>query len=596
MAVDFDAELTRLAARIWRNAAGVYSRSGDETWLSGYNPVLTAWNSGLFDDLEMTRGFQAVSDPFSSANESSWATGGEEGRCSHATLKRVFGLPCRLPAVRLPPSTELAASARSAPFMVKLEELARWLGRDGRPVTRDRQLHGADAVDAVHWLNIRPNLLPYLWEHALVTGWFELVDGPDGYRSWAVLGKTAYRWAEGDILGALYVWSTVFASVLARTLEVNADQAPDAARLLDFQGQGVALAVMLFLARRTGLTAGDASDVIQDGAIGDPPTGRAKRAWDAWVSQFGDPARPLLRELAALHALTLPPNGDGILTLSPLAQGALRAQFMLDDIDIPVIPALGDLSAADLVELADVIRNAEFREESEAWFSRRNPGRAARDLLMYAASADARARLTAVNLVRRMGMAAGGAWVEAMGSPQLRGYARMALSGIATDPPGSRLPPLRNPDPDEMDAVAADLLSLIGGDDPDPGRVAVRFTEVIPAGEEGRAFGLLARSTHPDTRRLLELLGLYHPDRNIAREARKAARAAAKNGSSAQHEPMAGPRRQLTGPVSRSTVGSPPGRFQNLGSKPSYEQQADHSRRPPLLRPPGGRWEPRTGR
>jgi hypothetical protein len=568
MGGDFDAKLMGLAASIVRDAVQVYSRSDVETRLFGYNPVLTGWNSGMFGRLEMSRSFQEAAGSSQVGTGSIQAVGQKNAATSRATLMQLFHLPRRLPAVRLPPPPELAALARSAPIMVKLDELAQWLGREGRPVRPDHLLHDEDAADAVRRLDVRPDLLPYLWEHALVTGWFELADGPDRHRKWVVIGKTAYRWADGDVLGALHVWAAMFASVLARTLEVTADQAPEAARLLNFQGQGVALAVMLFLTRRTGLTTGDARDIVQDGAIGDPPAGRAKRAWDAWVRQFGDPAGPFLRELAGLRALILPRQEEGILTLSPLAQWALREQFMLDDISIRVIPALGDLSAADLVELVDGVSDAAFNAEFERWCSHRNPGRAARDLLMYAASANAQERLTAVNLVRRIGMAAGGAWVEAKESPQLRGYAYIELSMLATDSPESRQSLIRSIDPDDLNWLAADLFSLVGGDDdPNPERVAVQFAEAIPVGREEWFFGLLARSTHPDIGRILRLLSRYHPNRRLARHARKAARTVAKNRPSAEQEHMQVGDVNSIASMSPPSVGSFPGKLQTLGSQ-----------------------------
>ncbi len=511
--------LTNLAAGILRDAAQVYIWCDVGTWLSGYNPVLTAWNSGMFGDLEST------------AAEFSQASAQQSDATSQATLKRLFRLPDKLPPVRLPPAPELAALARSAPVMGTLEELARWLGRNGRAVTKDKLLHDADAADAVDWLGVQPGLFPYLWENALVTGWIELVDRPDGSGRRAVVGKTAYRWADGDVLGALHVWATVFAAVLATTLEVSADQAPRAARRLNFQGQGVALAIILFLARRTGLTTGDASDIVQDGAIGDQPTGSAKKAWDAWVRQFGDPASRLVRELVALRALAAPAQDDSILTLSPLAQWALREQLRLEGISIRVILSSGDLPVADLIELTEGVSRAEFNTEFEAWSGRRAADRAALDLLIYAASANAQARLTAVNLVRRLGPAAADAWLTAIvESPQLRGYAHMALSMMAADLPVSRLLMLNDPDPDNFAWVAADLLSLIGtAGNTDPGQLAARFAEAIPPGKESWALRQLAGGSYPGASLLLELLGRYHPEQSIAKEARKAARRTAKN-------------------------------------------------------------------
>lgn len=519
MAVHFDTRLTELAAWTLRDAAQVYRWCDEETGLSGFNPVLTAWNSGMFSDLDVTavKSVQAGTREIDVVRRS-------------ATIRRLFRLPSRLPAVLLPPPPELGAMARSAPIMIKLVEFARWVARDGRTVAEDGLLPEADASDASQWLGTPAGLLPYLWEYALVTGWLELVDVPNTGRRRLIVGETAYRWADGDDLGGLRVWAVVFAAVLARTLEVFADQAPAAARRLNFQGQGVALAVMLFLARRTGLTVGDASDIVQDGAIGDEPTGSAKKSWDAWVREFGDPARRLIRELVALGALVPPPDQDGILTMSPLAQWALREVLRIDGISIQVIVASGDLTPADLIELTAGLSAAEFNAEFEAWSGRRPVGQPARDLLIYAASADPRTRITAVSLARRLGPAAADAWLAAMESPQLRGYAQLALSAVAAELPVAMLPALNDPDPDSFAWVASDLFFVIGSaDDPDPGRVAAWFADAIPAGQEGWALLQLARGTYPGARSLLGLLGRYHPDHSIAKDARKAARAAAKN-------------------------------------------------------------------
>jgi hypothetical protein len=517
--VDFDTRLTDRAAGILRDAVEVYSRCEAEAWLSGYNPVLTAWNSGMFGDLRMPNSLQTVNGHSRDAE-----------RRDGVTLKRLFRLPQRLPAVLLPPAAELAELARSAPIMVKLEELARWLGRNGRPVTPDGLLPDADAADAADYLGVRPDLMPYLWEYALVSGWIDLVGEPDGRRRGAVLGDTASRWADGDASGTLHVWATVFASVLTTTLEVYADQAPQAARRLNFQGQGVALAVILFLARRTGVTESDASDIVRDGAIGDPPSRRASKDWDVWVQQFGDPAQRLVRELAKLRAVVPPGQEDGHLALSPLAQWALRQQLGLDDIAIRIILTSGELSVPDLVALAGGVSDAEFSQEFDAWSRHQLPDRAALDLLKYASSTNARARLTAINLVRRLGPAAGDAWLRAIGRPELRGYARMALSAMEGDlPPAARRRLANYQDSGDWNWVAADLLSLIGrDDDPDPQRVMIRFAETVPVGQEGWAIREMADDAGRDTQEVLELLARVHPDPTIAKEARKAARVAAR--------------------------------------------------------------------
>ena len=551
MAVDFDTKLTGLAAQILREAARLHGKSDVTSWLSDYNPVIAAWSPGMFGGLGMTNSFQAATGSFQASTGSlatltgslqaltgSFQTVGREAvSTDRTTLRGLFGLPLKLPGVRLPSDQELALTARSAPVMVHLEALAKWLGHKGRLITADDLLDTADATDAVRSLRIRPDYLRCLWELALVSGWIALADGADGRRSWAVLGPTAYRWADNDALGTLHVWAAVFAAVLAVTLDVTTYQTPGVKRWQKFQGQGPALAVLMFLARRIGLTMDDVTGFVRTGAIGEVPTGRARKTWDAWVHRFGDPARRLLTELAALHAVVVPASGEGIVTLAPLAQWALREQFTFERINVPVVRRSAQLSAADLIGLTGGLSDAEFDAEFRGWLTRCGSDRAAQELLLYAGSTNPEARLIAVKLVRQIGPAAIHAWLNAMQQPELRGYARIALSMMAADLPESSLPLVLNPNPDDLDGVARDLLLLIGDDDiPDPDRIEALFAEIAPKGEEEWIIGLLAGGRHSDVARLLELIGHHYPDRRLAKSARKAARVAAKNRPSARRE------------------------------------------------------------
>ncbi len=109
--------------------------------------------------------------------------------------------------------------------------------------------------------------------HVLRAGGSRIVDSADGsVRTRVVIGRTAWRWTDGDDLGAAHVWAAVFAAVLATALEVAAAEDPRASRKLSFDGQGTAMAVMQFLARPGGLTLSDAEDLVRDSAIGDQPT------------------------------------------------------------------------------------------------------------------------------------------------------------------------------------------------------------------------------------------------------------------------------------------------------------------------------------
>jgi hypothetical protein len=511
--------LSGLAGQILREAVRAYDTDDIERLVVGYNPVLAAWNTGMFAAAgDMTGSFRTIG----------FAAVGQDPEVS---LSRVFRLGKRLPAVRLPAAAELAVQARSAPLMARLEALASWLGQDGRPVTAADELLPADAAEAARAMGIGPEHLPYVWEYALTARWVEFEDGPGEDQSRAVPGFTAWRWAGGDDVSTLRAWTVVFSSVLAQAMEVSAALDPRAAKKLKFQGQGVVVAVLLFLDRRTGMTASGMRDVVRAGALSGRKSARARRPWDAWIRDHGDPVRWLLSELAALRAVELPRGADGDVQLAPLALWSLREQLRLEGIEIPQITATkGELRAADLVALADSVPEAEFEAEAGAWVTALGADRAARDLLAFAAFSGPQLRLVAVNLTRRLGSGAQQAWRDAMQRPELRGYARIALSALAADLPDNTVPLILEPEPDDLTWVATDLLALACGEqDPDPDEIAAQFAEAVPPGEEAWLIDQMSRGSHPDVVQVLTVLGRYHPDRRVAKLARRAAREAARN-------------------------------------------------------------------
>jgi hypothetical protein len=542
MAVDFDTKLSGLAAEILRDAVEGFDR--DDIGAS----LLAASQMSLFTGKgDVTGSFSAVTGSFSAVTGSFPALTGSFPALTGAfaaigteadqgvSLKKVFGLGAKLAPVRLLPHAQLAAHARSAPLMGKLEALASWLGR-GRLVGSEDELSDADATEAARWIGVPRGYLSYLWEYALTSGWFELDDEPRSDRTWAVLGDIARRWAEGDDEGALRVWSVVFAAVLAQALEIAVSWDPDASRKLRFEGQGVVVAMMLFLARRAGLPLADVRNLVMEGAVGERPSSRTRRAWDGWVRKHGDPARLLVSELTALRAVAVREWDGGAVGLTPLAVWALREQVMRDGVKVPVLSTrMEEMSAASLVMMADGLSEEEFGADSAAWVASRGPDRAARDLLTFAAFGQPQARLVALNLVRGIGLSAHRAWRDAIERPELRAYARIALSLMAAELPASTLPLATEPTPDDLIAVAGDLLALAcGQESPDPQEVAEQFRAAIPERAQAWILDLMSRSSHPQVVAVLKALGRRHPDRSFAKEARKAARCAARNMAAAK--------------------------------------------------------------
>jgi hypothetical protein len=185
------------------------------------------------------------------------------------------------------------------------------------------------------------------------------------------------------------------------------------------------------------------------------------------------------------------------------------------------------MTAADLAALHGGVLPAEFEAISGRWIAVHGGQRASAALLAFAADADAADRLVAVGVVRGLGEAAAPAWREGLRRPEIRPYARIELTRLASERADNTMPLVLEPDPDDLTWLATDLLALAcGEDDPDPDLIAAQFREAVPAGDEEWILKVMSMGSHPDVVRVLTVLGKHHPDKRVARDARKAAHAA----------------------------------------------------------------------
>ena len=493
-----------------------------DRWLIAHNPMLTAGDFGTFP---------VGTFPASLRGASAEGTTQDEAR-------KALRLPDRLPAIWLPPEGDLAVAARGARLADLLAGLVSWVGR-GRPLAKGEALAAADAAEAARWLGVSDGDLRLLWEYARAACWVELAAGGDG-RMYAVPGEMAASWLHDGSRtdeGTLRAWTALLAAVLASTLDFAVSLSPVGQGTLSFQGQGSLAAVKLFLARgEGGLTAERVRDQVVHGAVGDLAMGRIRKQLDARAGTPADPVRMLIDQLASLEAVEASPARDGRIRLTPLAQRALRIELSAAGVNIPVVPAdPSAMTAADLVALHGGMLSAEHGQLAEHWIAARGPRRAAGELLDFAAGADAAARLVAIGVVRGMGDSAAPAWRDGLKRPEVRPYARIELSRLAGEGKDSTMPLVLEPNPDDLTWLATDLLALAcGADDPDPELIAAQFREAVPGAAEEWIFGLMSMGSHPDVVRVLTVLGRYHPDRRVAREARKAAHRAAAQRSAAQ--------------------------------------------------------------
>jgi len=461
-------------------------------------------------------------------------------------LKEAFGLPDRLPPLRLPPEPELAAMSRAAPLLGQVRRLAEWVA-PGRDVTEDGELTAEDTIAAARELGIPvpvkadtglealPGMpdppavtsmedvpeLARLWDIAFDAGFLELDLDGDHMEP----GAEVDCWPGGTDEEVLEVWSMTLPCVLNR-LEDDADLDEGLAELLDFTDAGWALMVALFLVKGEGMPVRGASDLIRQAATDELTPDEAQEAWQAWTQAHGDPADYLLGMLRELGAVSLdqPPGeaaeDEPVARLTPLGTWAMRELLVEDDVEIPVLPPTDQMTAADLVAAADGLDEEEFDAETTAWLELRAPDVAASELLAVAADGDPAERLLAVGAAQKLGAAAEPAWRDSLGRPELRPYAKIALTQIAGGDPGVTMLPGLEPDPGDIAWMLTDTLAATS-DDPD--ELPQRIRDSIPPGQEQQAFDAISLSPHPDAASVLSLIGKHHPDKQIAKAARKSA-------------------------------------------------------------------------
>ncbi|MFE6866817.1 hypothetical protein ACFVFS_09685 [Kitasatospora sp. NPDC057692] len=210
----------------------------------------------------------------------------------------------------------------------------------------------------------------------------------------------------------------------------------------------------------------------------------------------------------------------GLVRLTPLGQYGIRQWLLEDGYDAPLVGDLARGDAAELLRGVSEAANVLPEEELKVWVAGREPVAAARELLAAARGIDAYApmrRLLCHSALTLLGAPAEPAVREVLDDPELGGGARAWLVslGVADVPAPDRAMALWT----VVDAFAAQLLDT--GGDPDQLRDLV--AELPVTDEPGGYFGELWRVEHPYTADVLEAVGELHPDRAVAKEARKAA-------------------------------------------------------------------------
>ncbi|MEV7129542.1 hypothetical protein [Streptomyces sp. NPDC093260] len=469
-----------------------------------------------------------------------------------------------LPPVRLASEPELARDALATPLLARAARLARWAG----PATRidaggalvEEQLPAAAEALGLSGDDAAAEASE-AWRTAVDTGLVEITDEDTGA---VAAGAELRLLTGGSPRDVLTVWLSALDAVLADAAVPDLDgliDAMDEGGTVDFgslQWDPQAEAEFLdgVLTNLYLLTVGEdrpggpvplpalAASVIVPSDMGEPTNDMLQQVSDAMMrldDQFRllEPVglveyRPvdeaLLGEGDAEDEDGSGAGGDpsapvdevdvsryGMVRLTPLGLYGVRARLLDAGHDAPAVGDLADKGADALLDGTAAFPPAAAHAETEQWLALREPLAAATELLAAARGTDAGAplrRLRCQQALSLVGPAAEPALRDVLDDRELGGLARVWLTerGLADVPP-----------PTEnmifwltIDTVAAQLAA--------EGDSAELHALVQGLAEQHSGFFAAAwRVDHPQTADVLEAMGRLHPDKRIAKEARKAA-------------------------------------------------------------------------
>ncbi|MFE9625884.1 hypothetical protein [Streptomyces sp. NPDC006527] len=460
-----------------------------------------------------------------------------------------------LPPVRLHPEAELARDALSTPLLSRAARLARWAGPDTR-VDAGGGLVEEQLPTAAEVLGLTGDeaaaYASEAWRIAVDAGLVEIADEEAGT---VTAGEDLALLTGGSPDDVLAVWLGALEAVLAEASVPDLDELIEAMdeggevdfSRLDWDPEAEAAFLDGVLGNLYLLTAGEdgpgggpvplpalAASVIVPGDMSEPTNDILEQVSDAMM-RLDDQFR-LLEPIGLVvyqpvdEALMGEPEEEpaapvdetdvsryGMVRLTPLGQYGLRARLLEYGFEAPAVGDLADKGADALLDGSASYGPHAARAETEQWLARREPVAAARELLAAARGSDEGAPLRRLRCQQALSLVGGQAEPavrEVLDDPELGGLARVWLSELgAADVPA--------PSEDmvfwlTIDTVAAQL-------------AAEGNSEELQGLVEGLAqqhsgfFAAAWRVEHPATADVLEAMGRLHPDKRIAKEARKAA-------------------------------------------------------------------------
>ncbi|WP_033317880.1 hypothetical protein [Streptomyces yerevanensis] len=460
-----------------------------------------------------------------------------------------------LPPVRLTSEAELARDALATPLLSRAVRLARWAGPDTRVGAGgelvEEQLPGAAAELGLEGEDAAA-FASEAWRVAVDTGLVEIVDEEEGTVAKGAELALVTSGAPADVLG---LWLGALDTVLADASVPDLDDlmtAMDADGEIDFAAldwdpdaeadflDGVLGNLYLLTVSEEGpgdspvpLPALAASMVVPDD-MAEPTNDVLEQVSDAMM-RLDDQFR--LLEPAGLvdfqpvdETLMTDPDEEpatpsdetdisryGMVRLTPLGLYGIRTRLREGGLSAPAVGDLADKGADALLDGTSTFPPAAAQAETEQWLARREPLAAARELLAAARGSDPGAplrRLLCQQALSLVGTEASGALREVLDDPELGGLARVWLTERG-------VPDVPAPSEDlvfwlTVDTIAAQLAAEGNSEE-------LQALVQGLAAQHSNFFDAAWRVDHPATPDVLEAMGRLHPDKKVAKEARKAA-------------------------------------------------------------------------
>ncbi len=463
-----------------------------------------------------------------------------------------------LPPARLRPEAELARDALSTPVLSRAAGLARWAG----PATRvdaggglvEEQLPAAAAELGLTGDDAAAHVSE-AWRVAVDTGLVEIVDEEEGT---VAAGAELALLTGGSPRDVLEVWLAALETVIGDVSVPDLGGLVDAIAggegsgeldldALDWDPEAEADFLDGVLGNLYLLTVGDespgqapvplpalAASVIVPDDMPEPTDDVLEQVSDAMMrldDQFRELEPVGLVEYHPVDEALMADAGEepaapvddtdvsryGMVRLTPLGLYGLRARLLEAGFEAPAVGELADKGADALLDGTAGFPPAAAHAETEQWLARREPLSSARELLAAARGSDEGAplrRLRCQQALSLVGASAEPALREVLADPELGGLARvwLAENGAADVPPPSEALIFWL----TIDTVAAQLAAEGNSEE-------LRSLVEGLARQHGGFFDAAWRVDHPATADVLEAMGRLHPDKKVAKEARKAA-------------------------------------------------------------------------